>query len=379
MNIVVPLPISSHEKRVALTPKMAQTLCTRGMRVTIESGAGEGSFFRDTAYQAVGIEVVQSIEDLLKDAQVVLPMGPMSPEQVALLPEHASVVGLLGGHALDASLYMRKKSSVFSLELLPRTSRAQEMDVLSSQGTLYGYWAAVYSSTLLPRLFPMMITAAGSVPPAHVLVLGGGVIGLQALATARRLGAIVSVFDVRPAVKEQVESLGGSYVVVDIGETSGETSAGYAKEMTASYQQRQKDAIVKLLPKIDVVICSAFVFGKQPPIILDEEMVHVMKPGSVIIDIAADRPDTSSGCGNCALSKKGEITESRGVKIVAPLHGLSNIAQDASRFYAGNIAAFVNLLKGAQDTEGKFSLDRDEILAATCLVHRGRSKHEGGW
>jgi len=366
-----------YETRVAATPETVKKLIALGFEVKVERGAGETSHFTDKAYEAAGAKVALTPEKTLEGAQVVLKVGaPMTKkdggeDEVKLLPEGALLLGILQPYTKAELIeeYNKRKVTSFALELVPRITRAQAMDVLSSQSNLAGYRAVIEAGYALERAFPMMMTAAGTIAPARVLILGAGVAGLQAVATAKRLGAIVSVFDVRAAAKEQVESLGGTFVQVESQE-SGEASGGYAKEMSDDYKARQTAKIKEVLQKSDIAITTALIPGKPAPRLITADMISGMKAGSVIVDLAVE-----SG-GNCEGSVLGEVVEKDGVKIVGYANMPGRIPTDASAVYSRNL---LNLLTLCVDTESKtlkINWD-DEIIKAIALTHEGKTLQGG--
>lgn len=362
-----------YETRVAATPETVKKLIALGFQVMVEKGAGEKSHFPDKAYEEAGATLAATPQKALEKAQVVLKVSaPMTKEdggedEVSLLPEGALLLGILQPYNKPALIeaYNKRKVTAFALELAPRITRAQAMDVLSSQSNLAGYRAVIEAANSFERAFPMMMTAAGTIAPARVLILGAGVAGLQAIATAKRLGAIVSVFDVRAAAKEQVQSLGGTFIEVESQET-GEAAGGYAKEMSDDYKARQAAKIKEVLQKSDIAISTALIPGKPAPRLLTADMIEGMKPGSVIVDLAVE-----SG-GNCEGSVLGKIVEKNGVKIIGYANMPGRIPTDASAVYARNI---LNLLTLCVDKESK-SLKinwEDEIIQAIALTREGKS------
>jgi len=348
-------------------------LIALGFQVTVEQGAGEKSYFLDEAYENAGAKIAPTPEKALEKAQVVLKVGaPMTKkdggeDEVKLLPEEALLLGILQPHTKQNLLedYNKRKVTAFALELIPRITRAQAMDVLSSQSNLAGYRAVIEAANAFERAFPMMMTAAGTIAPARVLILGAGVAGLQAIATAKRLGAIVNVFDVRAAAKEQVESLGGTFVEVDSQET-GEAAGGYAKEMSEDYKARQTAKIKEVLQKSDIAITTALIPGKPAPRLLTKDMIEGMKPGSVIIDLAVE-----SG-GNCEGSVLGQVVEKNGVKIVGYTNMSGRIPTDASAVYARNLLNLLTLCVDPSSKSLKINWE-DEIIQAIALTHEGKS------
>ena len=358
------------ETRVAATPETVKKLAALGFSITIEAGAGAGASFPDADYQAAGAELAKSAADALKTADVLLKVRGPSPEEIKALKSGAIVVALLNPHQDKATLeaLAKKGASAFAMEFVPRITRAQVMDALSSQANLAGYRAVIEAAEVYDRVLPMMMTAAGTVAPAKVFVMGAGVAGLQAIATARRLGAVVTATDVRPAAKEQVESLGAKFVaVVDEEFKAAETAAGYAKEMSAEYQAKQAALVAEHIKKQDVVITTALIPGRPAPRLVSAAHVASMRPGSVLIDLAVEQG------GNVEGSRPDEIIETGGVKIVGYANMPGRIAADASALYARNLMAFAGLLMNA---EGQIEPDlADEILKASLVVHGGAVVH----
>ncbi len=370
MKIAVLKERRPYETRVAATPETVKKLIALGFQINVEKGAGDASHFPDEAYKAAGATIGTTPQKTLEKAQIVLKVqAPMTKkdggeEELTLLPEGSLLMGMLSPHTKPELVegYNKHKITAFSLELAPRITRAQAMDVLSSQSNLAGYRAVIEAANAFERAFPMMMTAAGTIAPARVLVLGAGVAGLQAIATAKRLGAIVSVFDVRAAAKEQVESLGGTFVEVDSQET-GEASGGYAKEMSDAYKARQAAKIKEVLQKSDIAISTALIPGKPAPRLITADMVVGMKPGSVIVDLAVE-----SG-GNCEGSELGKVVEKNGVKIVGYANIPGRIPTDASSVYARNL---LNLLTLCVD-KGSLTIPwDDEIIQAITLTREGK-------
>lgn len=376
MKIGIPKEQREHERRVAATPDTVKKLIGLGFSVAVEQDAGTAASFLDAAYQAAGATIVADAATALGDADIVLKVQrPISkdedgPDELSYLKAGTKLIGLLSPHA-DPGLvqaYADAKIDAFAMELLPRITRAQGMDVLSSQSNLAGYRAVLEACNAFGRAMPMMMTAAGTLAPARVLVLGAGVAGLQAIATARRLGAIVSAFDVRPAVKEQVQSLGATFVEVASEETEGaETAGGYAKEMSEDYKRLQSELIHETLKKQDIAITTALIPGKPAPILIAEAMVRDMKPGSVIVDMAIEAG------GNCELSEEG-IVETGGITIVAYPNLPSRLAEDSSAFYAKNLLNFLTPLVDEETKTLKFNLE-DEVIAGSQLTRDGGVVH----
>ena len=342
------------ERRVAITPETCRKLRTVGATVLLQSGVGEGAHFPDAAFE--GAEFVANAEDVLRRADLLLCVQPPVVERLALLKENAIVVGLLaaGSDPQREAQWLARKLTTFPLERLPRTTRAQAMDVLSSQAGMAGYKAMLIAAQAAPKFFPMLTTAAGTIRPSKVLVVGAGVAGLQAIATARRLGAQVEGFDVRPETREQIESLGAKFL--DLG-VSAKGEGGYARELTAEERAAQQQKLAEHLKGVDVIVTTAAVPGRPAPKIISAAMVAGMKPGSVIVDLAAE-----SG-GNCELTRAGETVESGGVSIVGPTNLPSQGAMHASEMYARNLYNFSQLLI----KDGALMLDwDDELIAKTC-------------
>ncbi|MFA5040397.1 MAG: Re/Si-specific NAD(P)(+) transhydrogenase subunit alpha [Bdellovibrionales bacterium] len=376
MKIAIPKERRSYERRVAIVPDTVKKYKSLGYDVAVETGAGIEASFPDEFYAASGASIVADTAVLLRDADIVLKVQrPMTEgegrNEIGLIKPGAVLIGMLNpyGAYADLDAYARCNITAMTMEMMPRITRAQSMDVLSSQSNLAGYKAVLDAAEQFGRAFPMMMTAAGTVPPARVMVMGAGVAGLQAIATARRLGAIVSATDVRPVAREQVESLGAAFVMVESEETKqAETSGGYAKEMSDDYKQRQAELIADTIKKQDIVICTALIPGRAAPNLISESMLKTMKPGSVVVDLAVEQG------GNCALCEAGKIVEAYGVKIVGYRNVPSRIPVDASSLYARNLFNFVSLfsVKG----EGRFEADwNDEIVRAITLTHQGAVVH----
>jgi H+-translocating NAD(P) transhydrogenase subunit alpha len=366
MKLAIVKERRAHERRVAATPDSVKRLAAMGLEVAVETGAGAGAYIADDAFAASGATIAADAAAALDGAEIVLKVQRPLPEEIAALRPGMILIGLLRPlrNADDVAAYAKAGITAFAMELLPRITRAQAMDVLSSQANLAGYRAVLDAAAEFGRAFPMMMTAAGTIKAARVLVMGAGVAGLQAIATARRLGAIVSATDVRAAAKEQVESLGASFVSVDAAAAeAAETAGGYAREMGEDYQQRQRAAIAEVLKRTDIVITTALIPGRPAPLLVTEEMIAGMAPGSVILDLAAETG------GNVAGSRAGKTqTTKNGVKIVAPLNEASRIAVDASQLYARNLLSFLGLLI----KDKQLHIDpEDEIVKATLLTRDG--------
>ena len=362
------------ERRVAMVPSAISVLNKTGVELLMEPGAGSQAGFPDSEYPEKGVRLADNREDVFRNAEVILQVRSpgANPEtgaaDLALLRQGQMAIGF--GEPLtsgDAARALADRVVTFlSMELMPRITRAQSMDALSSMATIAGYKAALMAADGLPRMFPMLMTAAGTVAPARVLVIGAGVAGLQAIATARRLGAVVSGYDIRAAVKEQIESLGARFVVLEVDAAGAEDKGGYAKAMSEEFYRRQRELMGGVLAEQNVVITTAAVPGRKAPILITRDMVARMAPGSLIVDIAAERG------GNCELTRPGETVESGGVTIMGPLNLPSTIPYHASQMYAKNIATFLKYLI----KDGKLALDReDEIVRETLVTHAGEVVH----
>jgi len=367
MIIGVPVESYPYERRVSLVPAVVPLLTKVGMTVLVERGAGERAGFADSAYEERGAGIVPDKARLLRKADAVVRVRPLvanpasHPELEFFRPGQV-VIGLLDPLGAPQSIreLAEKGVTAFALELLPRISRAQSMDALSSMATIAGYKAVLLAANLLEKMFPMMMTAAGTITPARVFVIGAGVAGLQAIATAHRLGAIVHAYDVRPAVKEQVESLGAKFVELALETQAAETAGGYAKAMDENFYRRQREMMTKVLAESDAVITTAAVPGKKAPILITQEMVRGMRRGSIIVDLAAETG------GNCELTRPGETVEVDGVSILGPVNLPSTVPYHASQMYARNIASFLQLVV----KDGKLHLDlEDQVIRETLVTH----------
>ena len=360
-KILIPIETASGERRVSATPSAVKKLKGLGCEVFVESSAGELSWFNDTLYKESGGEIVsKSNINIWENADVVFCVQPPSESNLSKLKKGAILLGLLNPYANEKlqKTITSKKISALSMELLPRISRAQSSDVLSSQANIAGYKAVLLAASELDRYFPMLMTAAGTVQPAKVVVLGGGVAGLQAVATAKRLGAIVFVSDIRPAVKEQVESLGARFIELpEIDEKPGE-SGGYAKAVTPEFLSKQKATLTKYLSEADVAVCTAQVLGKKAPVLIDSHMIEKMRPGAVVIDLAV-----SQG-GNCEGTKSNETIIRNGVKLIGAGELPSSVPYDASTLYAKNLTSLITpFIK-----DGVINLDKEDELISGCLL-----------
>jgi len=350
------------ERRVAITPKVIDMLTKVSAQVVVETGAGLEAGFSDEDYAAKGAKVVPNAAGVAETDPILVTVRVPNPE--SLVKKGQIVIGFADPLS-DPQLalrYARAGATLFSMELIPRITRAQSMDALSSMASIAGYKAVLLAAAALPRLFPMMTTAAGTAPPARVLVIGAGVAGLQAIATARRLGAVVSGYDVRAAVKEQIESLGAKFVSISIG-ASGEGQGGYARALTEEEIRSQREQMAAVLKEQDVVITTAAVPGRKAPILVTRDMVHVMSRGSVILDLAAERG------GNCEVTRPGETIVEHGVTVMGPLNLPATVPNHASQMYGRNIVTF---LKNIMTKEGALNIDlKDEITRDSLVVHEG--------
>jgi NAD(P) transhydrogenase subunit alpha len=365
MRISVPTEIASREQRVALPPDSAGRLVKSGLEVVVQRGAGQHAGFRDDAYTAVGARIVPDARSAFANSEVVVKVQPPTQGEIAEMNEGTSVISLMrpGQHQETATALASRKVNALALELVPRITRAQSMDVLSSQSTVAGYKAVLLGAAELGKFLPMLTTAAGNISPARVFVIGAGVSGLQAIATARRLGGVVSAFDVRPAAREQVQSLGATFVATELVSASAETAGGYARAQTNEEQQRTLAAIAGHIKDVDLVITTAQIPGRPAPTLITSEMVQTMRAGAVIVDLAVE-----SG-GNCELSKAGETVHVNDVAIMGPLNLPSSVPFHASQMFGRNILALLqHLVK-----DGALLLDpTDEITGAMLTVHAGK-------
>jgi NAD(P) transhydrogenase subunit alpha len=367
VRIGVPKETAEGERRVALVPDIVRKLAALGHEVVLEAGAGTQAGIPDELFEHAGA----TLGGGAWDADVVAKVAPPTGDEVGAIGPDSVLVGFLAPLTNGAGnqAIARTGATAFAMEAIPRISRAQSMDALSSQATVSGYRAVLIAAQEQGRFFPMLMTAAGTIPPAQVLVLGAGVAGLQAIATSRRLGAVVTAFDVRAAVKEQVQSLGARFLEVE-GSADAEAAGGYARELTEEEQQAQRDALAAQIAKSDVVITTALVPGRPAPKLITADAANAMKPGSVIVDLAGEAG------GNCELTKPGEtyLTD-RSVTIAAPLNLPSSMAEHASQLYARNVASLLELMTG---DDGALTLDfEDEIIAGACITRGGEIVHEG--
>jgi NAD(P) transhydrogenase subunit alpha len=364
MRVAIPKEITAAEQRVALVPQLVPALVQLGCTVLFEKGAGAGAYYPDEQYQ--GVEIHQDASSLYQNADIVLKVEAPLPAEISLLKENSIVIGLLSPHRFPERVTAMRDRHLtsFAMELIPRISRAQTMDALSSQATVAGYKAVLIAANMLNRFFPMLTTAAGTIRPSNVLIIGAGVAGLQAIATARRIGAIVKAYDIRSAAREQVESLGAKMINIDV---KAEAEGGYARELTDEEKQKQQDALFEAIAKSEVVISTALIPGRAAPKIISTQMVEAMASGSVIIDTAA------IAGGNCELTQPDKTITHKGIMIDGPTNLPSLLARDASNMYAKNLLSFLALMI----KDGKLNLDwNDEIVAQSVLTHEGLIKHQ---
>ena len=375
MYIGIPAEIYGGETRVAATPETVKKFTAKGFHVVlVQSGAGAGASISDEAFKEVGATIVNNAAELYSQSQIVLKVHAPESSELTMMRKGAVLLGLLSPHRADGINVLAKHGlTAFAMEKLPRISRAQSMDVLSSQANIGGYKAVLVAANVYQKFFPMLMTAAGTVKAARVLVLGAGVAGLQAIATAKRLGAVIEAFDVRPVAKEQVESLGAKFVEVPLSDeekTQAETAGGYAREMSEDYKRRQGELVHQRAIAADIIITTALIPGRPAPILINEETVRAMKPGSVIVDMAVEAG------GNCPLSEINKTVVKHGVHLIgiANLPGL--VAADSSALYARNLMNFLNLMFVADS--GEFKLNReDEIIAGTLVCIDGEVVSSG--
>jgi NAD(P) transhydrogenase subunit alpha len=370
MQLGVPRETVPGEKRVALVPEVVPQLLKMGHNVAVETGAGLRAGFPDEAYTAAGAHIAGDSASVYANAEMILKvLRPDMDLELGSINSGTVLIGLLAPSG-DPEFFQRvaeRNITALSMELVPRTTRAQMMDALSSQSTVAGYKAVLLAANALQKFFPMLMTAAGTVRPARVLVIGAGVAGLQAIATARRIGAVVEAFDTRPVVKEQVQSLGATFVELDVDSHDAEDSGGYAKELAEEHIRREKELIHERARLADVVITTALVPGKRAPLLVTGETVAAMKPGSVIVDLAGEQG------GNCELTEPGATVEKHGVTIIAPLHISSQLAYHSSQMYAKNLSALIALLT----KDGKLNLDmNDDIIAAVTVTAGGEIRNQ---
>ncbi|MFN3678416.1 Re/Si-specific NAD(P)(+) transhydrogenase subunit alpha [Thermosynechococcus sp.] len=355
------------EQRVALIPEVVAKLVQQGYHLCVESGAGDMAHFSDEDYRAAGAEIGYSIEEVWGSVDVLLKVAPLRDREVEWIRPGTTLISFLNplGNPWQMQHLAERYITAFALECIPRTSRAQSMDALSSQAAVAGYAAVLLAASNLPRFFPMLTTAAGTIPPAKVFVIGAGVAGLQAIATARRLGAVVEAFDIRPAVKEEVQSLGAKFVEVPLEEETV-AAGGYAKEVSEAAKHKTQEAIAAHVHSADVVITTAQIPGKPAPLLVTERMVASMKPGSVIVDLAAEQG------GNCACTEPGRAICHQRVTIIGPINLPSTMAVHASQMYAKNISTLLKYLAPKGELVLNFG---DDIIDAACITHEGQVRN----
>ncbi len=374
MKVGIPKEVTSGETRVAVVPSMVSALTKAGHEVWVEAGAGAGSSFSDADYEEAGAKIIKGAGDLYASADAILKVRPLTEHpqlkkhEADLVRENTTVIGFMAPLSnLDVIQKLAERNvTSFAMEFIPRITRAQSMDALSSQATVAGYKAVLMAAAQLGKFFPLLMTAAGTIPPANVLVLGAGVAGLQAIATAKRLGARVEAFDPRPAVREQVQSLGAQFIEMELPEDV-ETAGGYAKEQSEEFLRKEQEAIAARLSKTDVVITTAQIFGKRAPILITEDMVKMLRPGAIIIDLAAEQG------GNCELTEAGKTVEKHGVTIVGAVNLPATVPVHASQMYSKNITNLFRHLYQAED--GQLDFD-DEITKSACVTHQGEIVNE---
>jgi NAD(P) transhydrogenase subunit alpha len=374
LNIGIPKEILPHETRVAIVPSTVALLRKSAHAVLVESGAGAAAGFSDRDFEAAGATITKEIRELYRQGDVILKLNPprehpdAGAHEADLMRTGASLFAFLSPHTEMPTLrkLAGRKITAFALEYIPRITRAQSMDALSSMATVAGYKAVVLAAARLNKMFPLLMTAAGTIPPANVLVLGAGVAGLQAIATAKRLGARVEAFDPRPAVKEQVKSLGASFIEMEVMENL-ETSGGYAMEQSEAFLLREREVIGARLPKIDVAICTAQIFGKRAPVLITAEMVKKMRSGAMIMDLAAEEG------GNCELTVPGQEIMREGVAIIGAVQLAASVPVDASQLYAKNVTSlFLHVYPKGSNSPNL----EDEITKGCCIIHHGEIINE---
>jgi NAD(P) transhydrogenase subunit alpha len=368
MHIGIPAEIRGGETRVAATPETVKKYTAKGVhKVSVQSGAGEGASIPDSAYQEAGATIVTDVAKLYAQSQIILKVRGPESNELAMMGKDTVLLGLLSPHQKEGIEALAQHGiTAFAMEKLPRISRAQSMDVLSSQANIAGYKAVIMAANTYQRFFPMLMTAAGTVKAARVLVLGAGVAGLQAIATAKRLGAVVEAFDVRPVAKEQVESLGAKFIEVPLSDeekAKAETAGGYATEMSDDYKRRQGELVHERAVAADIIITTALIPGRPAPVLIKEETVRAMKPGSVIVDMAVEAG------GNCPLSELNKTVVKHNVHLIGIANIPGLVAADSSTLYARNLMNFLNLM--LDPTSGELKIDRDDEIIAGTLACTG--------
>lgn len=368
MKIAIAKEVEVGEHRVALIPDVVARLAKQGLEIWVEAGAGEASFFPNEAYAEAGATIISDTATLWGEADVLLKVGVPKDYEIERMRAGSVLISFLNplGTPEIAQHLANRQVTAFGMELIPRTSRAQSMDALSSQAGVAGYKAVLIAAAASPKFFPMLTTAAGTIKPAKVFVMGAGVAGLQAIATARRLGAVVEAFDIRPAVKEEVQSLGAKFVEVTLNEDTV-AAGGYAKEISEASKQRTQEVVTEHVKQADVVITTAQVPGKKAPVLVTEEMVAQMNPGSVIVDLAAEQG------GNCACTEPGKDVQRHGVTIIGPINLPSSMPVHASQMYAKNVSTLLQYL--VKDGELQLNFE-DDIIGSTCVTHAGEIRNQ---
>ncbi len=361
MKIASILENQKIEKRIAITPEIAKKYTSLGLKVSLSENYGSHLGIRDEEYKELGVSILKDEKEIITNTDIIVQLGLLDDDKISLLEENQTFIGVLNPYDNKDKIsdLVKKNINIFSLELLPRITRAQSMDILSSQANLAGYKAVIESFANFGKAIPMMMTAAGTIPAAKILVVGAGVAGLQAIATAKRMGAIVFATDVRMASKEQVESLGGKFLTVE-GSENLETEGGYAKEASDDFKKKQEELLSETLKKIDIVICTALIPGKKAPVIIKEGMIDNMKSGSIIYDLAAVQG------GNTAYTKVDEVIDKNGVKIMGENNILNKLPTSASNLYAKNVFNFVSNLYDKENKKINLNLD-DEIIEKTLI------------
>lgn len=369
MKIGIPKERLLGETRVSATPETISKMTKAGMEVLLETGAGLGSFIKDEQYEQAGAKIVTQPQEIFKNADVILKVQSPSSEEVDLMKDNCVLIAPIYPlrHPELITPFNSKKMTVFSLELLPRIARAQSMDILSSMSNLAGYKSVILAAQYLYKIFPMMTTAAGTILPAKVIVIGAGVAGLQAIATARRLGGVVIGFDTRPVTAEQVKSLGAEFVSMETTHEQSQDEGGYAKEQSAHFYKNEQEILKKYTKDADVIITTALIPGKPAPILITDEMVQEMKPGSVIVDLAAEQG------GNCAMTEPGKISVKHSITLIGLLNLPSTMSVNASHLYAKNIYAFLNYI-AEQLKQPQLDLT-DDIIKGCLITYRGDTVH----
>ncbi|MGR3173873.1 MAG: Re/Si-specific NAD(P)(+) transhydrogenase subunit alpha [Candidatus Scalindua sp.] len=368
MKIGIPKELSEKERRVAVVPKMVKQIVSDGQEVFIESGAGESAYFSDLEYEQAGANIVKGTQLLYSEADLIMKIHPPQRHEVEMMKTDSIYIGFLApvSNLSVIQLMAEKNITSFAMEFIPRIARSQSMDAISSMASIAGYRAVLIAAQYLGKFFPLMMTAAGTIPPARVLVIGAGVAGLQAIATARRLGAKVEAFDTRPAVKEQVESLGAQFIEMEVV-ADAETVTGYAKEMTGEFLRKEREIIGSRLAQNHVIITTAQVFGKKAPVLITDEMVKKIRKGSVIIDLASEQG------GNCELTEAGRNIKKYGVTVCGTVNLPSTLPVDASRMYSRNITHFFRHLYKTKECAPDFE---DKITKDSCVTYKGEIVNE---